>query len=324
MYAESKSDLGGQHPRATMVDFHQKSECSMARLQGAPRQRGLLGTRIARHFASAAIACAMAAQAPAEVVQWLDAALVVPATIDGLYINVETRVTGSAGNAVAGWDLNPYAATTLTWFNASGSGMMRYPGFTTGSAGRLEIGTVVGSSASFGFGDVAVGVNLGEWQPNASNYFGFHFLASDGLTRYGWGRFVIGSSISGSDRFIAEICFEGVAGQPIAVDAGDCAEPLNYFVDADGDGFGTVAEVSSCVPLAGRVVNADDCDDSLLLYSDLDGDGFGSGDPVACGILLDVGPERRHPGGCARLQIHMRGGAMSPAQPADEHEAQAW
>jgi hypothetical protein len=285
-----------------------------------------LQARIQAYLAVAGLSFAGTAVPPAsaDIIAWSDANLVVPSTLDGLYINVETRLTGSAGSVVSGWDLNPNKFTGLTWFNATGTGAMRYPGLTTGSAGNLPLGTEVGPTASFGFGDVAVGFNRGEWQLNASNYFGFRFLASDGLTRYGWGRFVIGSSISGSDRFIAEICFEGVAGQPIAVDAGACAEPLNYFVDADGDGFGTVAEVSSCVPLAGRVVNADDCDDSLLLYSDLNGDGFDSGDPVACGILLDGGPERRHPGGCARLQMHMRGGAMSPAQPADEHEAQAW
>ncbi|MFM9168717.1 MAG: hypothetical protein ACKOTD_00950, partial [Phycisphaerales bacterium] len=79
---------------------------------------------------SAAFVSATAAHAA--VVAWENCNLVIPNTIDGLYITVQTRVTGSAGSVVAGWDINPYSTTSLTWFNATGTGMMRFPGVTTG------------------------------------------------------------------------------------------------------------------------------------------------------------------------------------------------
>ena len=179
----------------------------------------MLSNRLAKHFAAAAAASVVAGAANAAIVHWADANLVVPATIDGLYINIETRSTGSAGSAVAGWDINPYSATSLTWFNATGTGMLRYPGVTTGSAGNLALGTAVGATGSYGSGAVVVGAAAGNWQLNASNYFGFRFVAADGLTHYGWGRFVIGASIFGADRAIAELAYEDVAGTAISVGA---------------------------------------------------------------------------------------------------------
>jgi hypothetical protein len=159
------------------------------------------------------------ADADAAVVHWQNANLLIPNTIDGLYINVETQATGSAGSVVAGWDINPYSATSLTWFNATGTGMMRFPGVTAGSAGSLALGTSVGSAGSFGSGAVTVGSAAGNWSLNASNYFGFRFVAADGGTKYGWGRFVIGAAINGADRMIAELAYED-SGQPILVGDG--------------------------------------------------------------------------------------------------------
>jgi MYXO-CTERM domain-containing protein len=178
----------------------------------------MLSNRLAKHFAAAAAASVVAGAANAAIVHWADANLLIPATIDGLYINVETRSTGSAGSGVAGWDINPYSATSLTWFNATGTGMLRYPGATTGSAGNLALGTAVGATGSFGSGAVVVGAAPGNWQLNASNYFGFRFVGADGGTKYGWGRFVIGAAINGADRTVAELAYED-SGASIAVGA---------------------------------------------------------------------------------------------------------
>ena len=163
--------------------------------------------KLEMHFAAAAALCAAGA-ANAAVVAWENCNLVIPNTIDGLYINVQARTTGSAGSVVAGWDINPYSATSLTWFNATGTGMMRYPGVTTGSAGNLAQGTVIGASGSFGSGAVTVGSLPGNWVLNSVNIFGFRFVAADGGTKYGYGTFQIGSSISGADRMITNLYFE--------------------------------------------------------------------------------------------------------------------
>ena len=177
----------------------------------------MLSNRLVKHFGAAAAAAVVVGSAHAAVVAWENCNLIIPANSDGLYINVETRATGSAGSGVAGWDINPYSATSLTWFNATGTGMMRYPGVTTGSAGNLAIGTMVGATGSFGSGAVTVGSAAGNWQLNAVNRFGFRFLAADGLTHYGWGTFQIGSSISGGDRTITNLYYESVAGVGIMV-----------------------------------------------------------------------------------------------------------
>ena len=172
-------------------------------------------SRLEKHIvAAAAVAAGVSASANAAVVVW-NCNLTIPATIDGLYINVETQASGSAGSVVAGWDINPYSATSLTWFNATGTGMMRYPGVTTGSAGNLSAGMTVGATGSFGSGAVTVGSAAGNWVLNASNYFGFRFIAADGLTHYGYGRMDVGAAIT--TRTLAFVAFESVAATSITV-----------------------------------------------------------------------------------------------------------
>jgi MYXO-CTERM domain-containing protein len=167
--------------------------------------------RLSRHLAVAAtVAAGAAGAASAQIVYWGDANLVVPATIDGLYINVETQQTGSSGGSVAGWDINPYSATGLTFFNASGSGIFRLPGATTPSS--VAIGTVIDSSGTFAGGSASTSSAVGAWTLNASNYFGFRFVASDGGTKYAWARFVIGPALNDGSRMIAEIAYESSGG----------------------------------------------------------------------------------------------------------------
>lgn len=134
--------------------------------------------------------------------------MTIPATIQGLYINVQTGATGS-GSSLAGWDINPYSASSLTWFtaiNATGTGMLRYPGVAIGSAGSLDVGTLVDSSGSFGSGAVKFGSGAGEWDLNADNYFGFRFVAADGGTKYGWGTMQVGAA--NTVRSITELYYE--------------------------------------------------------------------------------------------------------------------
>ena len=176
----------------------------------------MLSIRLSKHLAVAAAASIAAAGANAAIVHW-DCNIVVPANIDGSYINVETQTTGATSGVTAGWDINPYAATGLSWFNAAGSGMMRHPGQVTGSAGSLAQGVEVGAVGSnmLGTGAVVFGAAAGNWSFNAANYFGFKFLASDGLTHFGFGRMDVGAT--GSTRTVAFIEWESVAGTTISV-----------------------------------------------------------------------------------------------------------
>jgi len=245
--------------------------------------------RLHAHFSMAALALAVQASAHAGWVTWENCNLLIPNNVDGLYINVETRVTGSAAGSVAGWDINPYSATNLTWFNATGTGMMRYPGVTTGSAGNLASvpGVTVGPNGSYGSGVVVVGSAPGNWQLNATNVFGFRFIASDGQTHYGLGTFQIGSAINGADRMITNLYYESTPGVSFAW----CLSPTTYHRDLDGDGFGNPASgtAQSCSGspgpgwvYAGFGSPPIDCDDSnaainpnTIWYRDEDGDGLG-------------------------------------------------
>lgn len=178
--------------------------------------RGGLSRRLAGHFAlsSAAAVGLAAASASAEVIYY-QPNWSIPANIDGLYINVETQQTGTSGGSVTGWDINPYGSTNLTWFNATGTGMLRFPGVTTGSAGNLALNTPVGASGSYGSGTVTFGSAAGNWVLNSANLFGFRFTGSSGQTHYGWGKMVVGAA--STTRTITEIAFESTPGVVILV-----------------------------------------------------------------------------------------------------------
>ena len=142
----------------------------------------------------------------------------IPADLDGLYINVETGGTGFLPGSVPGWDLNPYTSGgNHNFFNSTGGGQLRYPGVTTGPAGSLDVGNVVGSSGSFNTATtgVAFGSGAGQWDLNSNNYFGFRFVAADGGTRYGWGTMQIGAAAT--TRSITELYYENTAGASILV-----------------------------------------------------------------------------------------------------------
>ncbi len=64
----------------------------------------------------------------------------------------------------------------------------------------------------------------------------------------------------------------------------DLSTATDWYVDMDGDGFGTGIGVFACTPPPGHVDNDDDCDDSDVsvlgpgdFWFDDDGDGFGDG-----------------------------------------------
>ena len=176
----------------------------------------MLSNRLVKHFGAAAAAAIVVGAANAAIVTW-NCNLVIPANIDGQYMNVETQTYNPSAAAVPGWDINPYSGTNLSWFNATGAGMMRYPGVTTGSAGSLAAGTVVGGAGSsmLGTGAVVFGAAAGNWTLNAQNYFGFKFLAADGLTHFGFGRMDVGATAL--IRTIAFVSYETIAGATISI-----------------------------------------------------------------------------------------------------------
>ena len=189
------------------------------------------GSRLHLHFLTCAAATAAGGTAPAQAVVVYSGIvnLNVPATFEGLYLNV---VTGewwtSQDPAKPDWDLNLYtmSGSSLNFFHPSGRGAMRYPGVTSGTAANLAPGTEVGVSGSFDTSTSAVvfGANAGNWELNADNYFGFRFVNEAGsTTHYGWGRLAVGATPT--VRSLLDYAYESEAGQPINVGAGLVPEP---------------------------------------------------------------------------------------------------
>ena len=184
-----------------------------------------LKNRLAKHLVAGAAAVAIAGSANAAVVDW-NCNLVIPNSIDGLYINVESQVYGSAAGNVAGWDLNPYgtSTTTMSWFGAgaqTGCVTGLGQGGTTNAVASLSLGTVIGSASTFG--NTASSVTAGGWVLNAENYFGFRFKGEDALTHYGYGKFLIGATMG--VRTLVFVSFETTAATSITIPGAACTAP---------------------------------------------------------------------------------------------------
>ena len=179
-------------------------------------------SRLNSHFALCAAALATGAAvgtANATVIYSEVINLAVPTTTDGVYMNVQTGAWSSTTTTPAGWDVNPYgtATTAVSLFAATGTGYMRNPNAGTAtSATRLDVGTVVGSSAFFyGNSSATMGSGTGQWAANSSGYFGFKFTAADAATHYGWMQLSIGANAG--TRTIVRYAWEDVANTSITV-----------------------------------------------------------------------------------------------------------
>jgi MYXO-CTERM domain-containing protein len=178
-----------------------------------------MNSKMIKHMAAAAAAAAVVGAANAAVVTW-NCNLVVPNNIDGQYINVETQVAGSAAGLVAGWDINPYGTSTtaMSWFAAavpSGCVMGLGQGGTTTAVASLSAGTLVGAASTFG--NTASSVTAGGWLLNSANFFGFRFVAADGLTHYGFGKMTMGATMG--VRTLNFVSYESTAATGITIPA---------------------------------------------------------------------------------------------------------
>ncbi len=177
--------------------------------------------KLEMHFAAAAALC-VAGAANAAIVYSGPVNFVCAVDIDGCYINVETGVLSNGpGSGVPGWDVNPYSTSGgMNFYNSTGGGQLRQPGQTTGPAGNLAAGTVIGSTGSFNTATLNVyGTASAGWQYSAINMIGFKFVSAAGTTHYGWMRFAMGaagSSGTAMTRTVVDYAYESVAGASIA------------------------------------------------------------------------------------------------------------
>jgi len=168
-----------------------------------------------------------ASQAQAVIVWSGVVNLAIPATTNGLYLNVlsgANNLPGSTGGAtVPGWDINPWGTPGLGFFNPTTPVGGVYVVSAPGTAANLAVDTSISGASTFGAGATA---NVAQWNLNSSsNYFGFRFLNEGGGTvHYGWARLAIGASVA--DRTLVSYAFES---SPLtAIPAGVIPEPGTY------------------------------------------------------------------------------------------------
>ena len=193
---------------------------------------GFINTRLSARIAavvggtalSLASTMAMAAVVDSGVVN-----LAIPATIDGIYLNVVTGATATAAPAPAGWDLNPYVTGGfLTFFTSAGAANNNQVVGSAAGANLLAPGAVIDATSTY----AAAGVVSAPAFRIASTtaFVGFRFTnEATGALNYGYAQLTT-SSPNGTPAIITRYVYEN-AGLPITIAGGgptNTAPTLTY------------------------------------------------------------------------------------------------
>ena len=179
-------------------------------------------------FAGAAAVFAAAPSAHADVIYTnLATPLSITNSIDGIYLNVVTGVSGSSGTTVTGWDINPYNNNAgLTFYGAATpSGVMATGTPGTGAvATALAAGTVISSAGQFNqFQTLGT-----SFQGGGSNYLGFRFQNEvTGAQNYGW-LLISSTATTGFPAAILGYAYENTGASIMAGQTTAVPEPSTY------------------------------------------------------------------------------------------------
>ena len=152
----------------------------------------------------------------------------IPSTTNGLYLNVVDyflsggvsgwNTDGGGGATVPGWDVNPWSATTLNFFNPTQPAGGVYMRVDTAVAGvsNLAFNTTIGDGALWSQG-VAQTTGSNPFNLNSSeNLVGFRFFNEAGGTiHYGWMRIELAGTLAAQPRALVEFAFELTPGASI-------------------------------------------------------------------------------------------------------------
>lgn len=172
-----------------------------------------LNSKLAKHLALAATAVVATAAGTADAsVITTNYNIVIGATTDGLYMNVETGANNGGsvggGSTVAGWDINPWGSSSLNFFSNStdmANGYFRVAGGATATS-NLGVGQLIDAGNGTWQSSAAINTGVGAYVLNARNYFGFRFKNGAGSTLYGYMAIDIGASIT--TRTLAYVSYE--------------------------------------------------------------------------------------------------------------------
>jgi len=175
--------------------------------------------KLDKHFAAAAAATVVASGAQAAIVYSGVVNIAIPLNIDGVYLNMVTGATGTSGAGTAGWDINPYSSTGLTWFlpstPAASHGLVRGAGSSTtqvdnlGGAGFYLSYLIDGAaSQSYGAGTNQTTGTTAFVFNSSNNIVGLRFFnESTGAINYGWMRLSLSAGFN-TTRSIVEYAYE--------------------------------------------------------------------------------------------------------------------
>ncbi|MCB1599828.1 MAG: hypothetical protein R3F18_08830 [Lysobacterales bacterium] len=155
----------------------------------------------------------------------------VPATSEGLYVNLVTGVSGTTEASVPGFDIDIYAAVST---NPSGQMRFYWGPTATGGAGvvssgdsylALGPGVIIGPDSIFS--RAAFTGDTSAWQVGTTAYLGMRFLNESGAsTTYGWIQFGTSAPL-GFPATILSWCYED-SGAAITTPGGT---PDSVFAD---------------------------------------------------------------------------------------------
>jgi hypothetical protein len=139
----------------------------------------------------------------------------IPASADGIFLDLNTGSFATSRDAIAGWDLNIYGVGTLMIAGQGDLGMMAAGGTSSSLIDNLEFRDAIGSESSFASGPLGVETAGGTaFNFNSSqNLIGFRFRNMQlGGYSYGWMRLQLAGADFGQPKAIFEYLWETTPG----------------------------------------------------------------------------------------------------------------
>jgi len=183
-------------------------------------------------LAAGALVMSFASASSMAAVLCSSAAVPVPANIDGVYLNLVTGATGTAGGSVTGWDINLYqtGATALYFFWPSAPANS-FGGVSTGGVyDSLTAGAPVGAAQTYivssGGGGTGPYVNWQTTTAQTGRYLGVRFFnEATSAINYGWLQIDTGAS-NGFPATINQYCYDNTGA---TLNAGTTPVSLQQF-----------------------------------------------------------------------------------------------
>ncbi|MEP6822140.1 MAG: hypothetical protein ABI946_07305 [Chthoniobacterales bacterium] len=152
----------------------------------------------------------------ADIVYSGPVSIAIPVTSAGVYLNVITGATGFSSAGTPGWDVNPWSATTLNFFNPStpsGGVYVTGGGSSATLVDNLGLGTLVSGASVFGSGMAETTGSTAFSLNSPNNFVGFRFLnEATGIVNYGWLQISLGASLTDPARAIVGYAYENTGG----------------------------------------------------------------------------------------------------------------